>query len=341
VESIASVLPESQEEKIATIRTLAPTLRTLEVEPEDALFSLPSLKRTVKKIQFKLQGRTAKEGIDDPVLEANLLAKKFLKTLDTVEPEVARERLVAFSGILFEDYRGKIADLKKNAEPAPIRTQDLPTVLKDRFIGKTGKYLVSIFPAGDIWDFDAREELLKQMRAVDPKVTGNLVHLIESSRLMKEGYIHGGGYAMAAILLYIFITFKNLRTVALILMPVVVGSIWTVGIMDLFGIRFNLANLVILPLILGVGVVNGIHIIHRYREEPDKTTSVLERSTGQAVVLSSLTTMMGFGSLMVADHQGIYSLGLVLTLGVFSCLLVSVTTLPAVLRFCTLKGWKV
>jgi len=99
--------------------------------------------------------------------------------------------------------------------------------------------------------------------------------------------------------------------------------------------------LVILPLILGIGVVNGIHITHRYREETDKNKVVLSRSTGQAVILSSLTTMIGFGSMMVADHYGVYSLGLVLSLGVFCCLIASITFLPALLKLSTAQNWKV
>ena len=158
---------------------------------------------------------------------------------------------------------------------------------------------------------------------------------------MGEGYIKGGIYASTAIVLYLIFSFGSARTAFIILIPKLVGAVWMVGIMDLLGVRFNLANLVILPLILGVGVANGIHIIHRYREESDKTVTVLSKSTGQAVFISSLTTITGFGSLMVADHQGIHSLGLVLTIGMSACLVASMTLLPAILRLCTVKGWKV
>jgi predicted RND superfamily exporter protein len=164
--------------------------------------------------------------------------------------------------------------------------------------------------------------------------------MFESSRLMKEGYFYGGIYAMAAIFIYIIVSFGSLLAALIVLLPVVVGSFWTVGIMDLIGVSFNLANLVILPLIIGIGVVNGVHIVHRYREETEKTINVLSKSTGRGVILSSLTTMIGFGSLMVADHQGIYSLGLVLTLGVGCCLIASITLLPAVLQLFTDKCWK-
>ena len=145
---------------------------------------------------------------------------------------------------------------------------------------------------------------------------------------------------MVAIFLYILVSFGNIRATLIVLLPVVVGSMWTVGIMDLADISFNLANLVILPLIIGIGVVNGVHLVHRYREEKDKNVNILSRSTGQGVVLSSLTTMIGFGSLMVADYQGVYSLGLVLTLGVGCCLVASITILPAMLKLCANKGWE-
>jgi len=341
VESIASVLPEEMERKLELIRGIAPVLGELHVEPEDTPLSLPSLLKTVKSIRFKLQGREEKSGESDSVRQANLSAARFLEAASASDPEVGKERLAAFSRVLFADYRDKIATLRASADPAPVRVEELPQSLRERYLSPRGKYLVVVYPGIDIWDSQARDDFLRQMREVDPEVAGNAVHMIESSRLMQQGYIHGGWYAMGAILIYVLAAFRRPLTTTLILLPVALGSLWTVGIMDLLSIRFNLANLVILPLILGIGVVNGIHIIHRYREEPDKSASVLSRSTGGAVVLSSLTTMIGFGAMMVADHQGIYSLGLVLTLGVFSCLAASVTTLPALLKWCSLKGWRV
>ena len=185
------------------------------------------------------------------------------------------------------------------------------------------------------------EKFLGELRAIDPNVTGNAVHMYESTQLMISGYVNGGIYAMTAIIIFILASFRNLRTTFFILLPTIVGSIWTVGIMELIGVRFNLANLVILPLIIGIGVVNGVHIVHRFREDSDGQTTVLSKSTGQAVTLSSLTTIIGFGSLMVADHQGVYSLGLVLSIGVGSCMLTSITLLPALLKLSWAKGWKV
>ncbi|MEC7641833.1 MAG: MMPL family transporter [Nitrospinota bacterium] len=346
-ESIVSVLPDQQEEKIQEVKALAPMLDELEVGPEDDVLSLKGLTKTMKRIVFKLRSREKTKSADlteiEPgsVEEARHWAQKFLQNIRTIDEKTATERMNLYSEKLFIDYREKIDDIKASAHPKPVRIEDIPSSLRKRFVGKTGKYLISVFPNINIWEREAMKDFLGQIRKIDPNVTGNAVHVYESSRLMKEGYIKGGVYAMIAIFIYILLAFKNLRTTFLILLPTFVGAVWTVGIMDWLDVQFNLANLVILPLIIGIGVVGGVHIIHRYREEPNKEICVLSKSTGQAVVISSLTTMIGFGSLLVADHQGIYSLGLVLTIGVGSCLMASVTLLPALLKLCSVKGWKV
>ena len=340
VESISAVIPDNQEENAQIIReNLAPLLKDLEVEPEDVDFSWKALNKTLKGIQFKLQGR---EGDDlDPVEMAGNRVRNFREQSQKMEPELAEKRLQNFSQLLFADYRNLMEELKANADVKLVKLEEIPETLRKRYISQKGKYVAHIFPSVDVWDLDERKKYLDDLRSVDPNVTGTAIHMFESTRLMTEGYVNGGLYAMTAIIIYVFFLFRNLRTVFFVLLPVLVGSIWTIGIMELIGLKLNMANLVILPLILGIGVVNGIHITHRYREEEDKHASILGKSTGQAVLLSSLTTMIGFGSMMVANHYGVFSLGMVLTLGVFNCLIASVTFLPALLKLSTAKNWKV
>ena len=116
----------------------------------------------------------------------------------------------------------------------------------------------------------------------------------------------------------------------LALVPLVVGAAWTLGLMELFSINFNLANLILLPIIIGYGIINGLQIVKRYQSE-GRTGSIIANSTGRAVFLTSVTSMVGFGSLMVAHHRGIFSLGSLLAVGVGSVLLASLTVLPALL----------
>ena len=339
VESIAAMVPDNQIENAEFIKeNLAPMFSEIFVEEENELFSLKALKKTLKRIRFKLQGR---EGKEDKVAQAATEIDQFFKKNEILEPALVKASLEGFSNKLFTDYRKLMEDLKLNVDPRFIEISGIPKSLRERYISDHGKFLITVFPSVDIWDIEKREKYLKDLRSVDFNVTGSAVHMFNSTRLMTEGYIKGGIYAMVAIVIYVFIVFRNIRTVLFILIPVFAGSIWTLGIMDLTGLKLNMANLVILPLILGIGVVNGIHITHRYREEKDKNQVVLSKSTGQAVILSSLTTMIGFGSMMVADHYGVYSLGLVLSLGVFCCLIASITFLPALLKLSTAKKWKV
>jgi uncharacterized protein len=336
VESIVSILPDDQNQKIEYIRGLRPILKILKIKDEISSVSQPNLIKTMKKIRFKLQSKEEKGN----VIEARKLAKRFLDESEAQSVDISEKRLDSFSEDLFADYRNKINALKVNIDASPVSVAEIPESLRKRYISENGVYLITVYPSVDIWDIDQRDEFVRQLKQVDASVTGNAIHMFESTRLMRDGYIQGGVYAIVAIFVYIFISFGNIRATLVVLLPVVVGSAWTIGIMDLVEVSFNLANLVILPLIIGIGVVNGVHIVHRYREETDKSVNILSRSTGQGVILSSLTTMIGFGSLMVADHQGINSLGLVLSLGVGCCLMASITVLPAILRLCTVKEWE-
>jgi predicted RND superfamily exporter protein len=105
------------------------------------------------------------------------------------------------------------------------------------------------------------------------------------------------------------------------------------GFMGWFGIPFNPANIMTLPLVIGIGVTNGIHILNRYAEE--KSPALLGKSTGKAVLISGLTTIAGFGSLIIADHRGIQSLGYVMSVGTATCMIAGLTVLPALI---TLKN---
>jgi predicted RND superfamily exporter protein len=113
--------------------------------------------------------------------------------------------------------------------------------------------------------------------------------------------------------------------------PLAMGVVWMMGLMGLAGLDFNFANLVAIPLIIGIGIDNGVHVIHRVRLEGEAGMTVVLRHTGRAILIASLTTMIGFGSLALASHQGLASLGKVLLLGVGSCLVTSTLILPNIL----------
>jgi len=124
------------------------------------------------------------------------------------------------------------------------------------------------------------------------------------------------------------VTLRRVGDTLLAVVPLGLGVIWTIGAMWLCKLQFNLANLITVPLIIGIGLENGIHMVHRFREEGEGGAKLAASGTGQSVTLFSLTTMVGFGSLMVAKHYGIFSIGLLLTVSVGSVLVASLTILP-------------
>jgi hypothetical protein len=150
---------------------------------------------------------------------------------------------------------------------------------------------------------------------------------------MTEGYRMGAVYAVAGVALVTLLMFRAVRPTLLALIPLGVGTGWMLGLLGLLGVPFNAANLLFLPLIAGVGVHNGIHVVARFREIETRVGAPagLPRHTGRAISLASLTTIVGFGGLMVSSHPGIYGVGLVVALGVGSVLVASLTALPGLL----------
>jgi len=138
-----------------------------------------------------------------------------------------------------------------------------------------------------------------------------------------------GLYIGFAALTAAIFDWKAVRNTVLALLPPLAGGLLMFGILGIMGIQLNPANLIVLPLILGIGVDDGVHVIHDYRMQTSRYET--SGSTINAVTLTSLTSMVGFGSMMVASHQGLVSLGVVLVVGVGSCLFVSLVTLPAIL----------
>jgi len=120
--------------------------------------------------------------------------------------------------------------------------------------------------------------------------------------------------------------------IGLSLIPLALGTVWTIGFMRVFGLSFNLANVWALPLLIGTGAEYGINVILRYRERVGDGHATLPRSLVKAVLMNGLTTMSGFGGLMVARHQGIFGLGLILTVGAAASLAASLVVLPVLLR---------
>lgn len=249
---------------------------------------------------------------------------------DQIHQEATAARLGEFQRVLFNDVRDTFAALAtQDTSSGPVRIEDMNPSLRNRFVGITGKYLLMVYPRKDVWQRENQKEFIDQVQTVYPDVTGTPVQLYYYTELLKSSYQQAAWYSLIAIVFLVVAHFRSLMSLFLAMLPVAVGFIWLTGFMGWAGVPFNPANIMILPLVIGIGVTNGIHILNRYAEE--QTPSVLTRSTGKAVVVSGLTSIAGFGSLSLAEHRGIQSLGLVMSVGLATCMISGLTFVPALL----------
>jgi len=340
VDSILSVLPTDQTAKLAFIEELRPLLAetTIQHQAPEAV-DLVTLRTILQRLKAKFEvdraasETSAEEAVDRNLREVQHLIEAFLARTHDMPPAQAQQALMTFQQALRTDLADKLAILQRSLEASPVTIQDLPRELHTRYVGKTGKFRLFVVPAENIWEPQPLARFVRDLQTVDADALGAPVTNFEYMETIKEGYNKASVYAMAGIIFLSFLMFRGALATVLALVPLLVGSVWTLGLMVLFGVQFNMANLLFVPLIIGIGIDNGVHIVHSFRatEKYEGERVPLARSTAKAVTLAALTGIVGFGSLMIASHRGIYSLGLLVSLGISSVLIASLTTLPSLL----------
>ncbi|MEI8064753.1 MAG: MMPL family transporter, partial [Verrucomicrobiota bacterium] len=258
--------------------------------------------------------------------------------LQAAEPAQLTQRLGAYEKRFYADLKTQLALLAKQSD-RPMTVADVTPGLQRVLVGKTGKFLVRVFPKDNIWERQPLMKFVREVQTVAPKVTGTPLGLYEFIEILQRGYIKAALWAFLIIAIMVFVDLRGWLATLLTLVPLVTGTIWMMGAMAVLHIRFNPANILTLPLMVGIGVAYGVYIIQRYRE--DGEASFYGKSTGRAVMLSALTSVIAFGSLLTGAHRGICSLGLVMTIGVLACLVSTLTLLPALLEIAKRKNWKV
>jgi hypothetical protein len=199
-------------------------------------------------------------------------------------------------------------------------------------VSPSGKWLLEIFAKDCLWDFAPLEDFTRRIQSVDADATGKPFTTVEGLRAMKNGFQWAGVYALIVIVIVLFADFRGLYNTLIALTPLVMGIVLSLGIMALCGLSLNPANMIAFPLILGVGVDNGVHVLHDYLLRRADGKSTISYPIGRGVLVKALTTMIGFGTLMISSERGLASLGFILTLGVGCCMLTALVFLPAVLK---------
>ncbi|MCA9086328.1 MAG: MMPL family transporter [Planctomycetaceae bacterium] len=345
--------------------------------PETVGLSLDRLYKTLRQ-STSLEAHRAADHLD-----------QFLNRLAALPASQQTAVIDAYQNLMVSALLKDFYQVAQATSLDPVTLQDLPADWRSRYLRVDGDrqlHLIKVFPRASVWDDEALTSFVRDVRTVDPTVSGVPVKNYESAVRLWECYQGISLYALAAIALFMLFDFlrpgqklltvvppllvvgfvgynamnregsfnlnmlvaiylamvafvaavfdiRNLRDTLLALVPPVGGGIMMLGIMALLGVDFNPLNLIALPLVFGLGVDGGIHLVHDYRRQLAESSEEYSPSgdTVNGVLLTSLTSIVGFGSLMVSAHRGLQSLGVVLAIGIACCLAVSLILIPPVL----------
>ncbi len=326
-EEIVSLLPDDNLQVRPFIERIHASLAGLAERPPQVPVDRPEeLCAELELVERAMAGRPGGPPLAAILQQARQLAQQ-------LSPSEYFRRVSQYQQQLAEELLARLRQVYASSDPEPPDWNDLPEGLVARFRGRSGKYLLKVYGRGDIWDVDGLERFVKDVRQVDARATGDPLQTYEATREMRRSYELAALYAGVVIAVVLLLDFRRVSYALLAALPLALGMVQMFGILGWLGLALNPANLIALPLILGIGVDYGVHIVHDFREQqgPYRMSS----STAVAVMVDSLTTIVGFGSLMIASHLGLASLGRVLTIGVTCCLFTSFVILPALLTLWT------
>ena len=223
-------------------------------------------------------------------------------------------------------------------EAEEVTLEDLPAELRRRYLAEdgphAGKVLIEVIPVEDLRDPAARARFVAAVQAVVPNVSGVPVTIVEAGWAVVVAFLQASVLALCVIALLLLIVLRSPLDTVLVLLPLLLAALLTVAVGVVFGLPFNFANVIVLPLLLGLGVDSGIHYVMRAREDRAKDRAHVphpSNSTPRAIFLSAITTVASFGALSISQHPGTASMGLLLMIAIVITLVCVLAFLPALL----------
>jgi hopanoid biosynthesis associated RND transporter like protein HpnN len=226
--------------------------------------------------------------------------------------------------------------LSLRAEPYDLDGLD-PSLLR-RYLSDSGVLRLEVVPSGDIQNNQVLKAFVKAVQRVAPDATGPPVVTVETARLIIHAFRTATLISVGLISLLLWALLRDVADAAAVLIPMLVSMTLTGAATVLLHVPFNYANIIVIPLLLGVGVDYGIHVVERWREDPEGQVAPLSTSTARAILFSALTTIMSFASLSFMGHRGTASMGILLTISMASTLFATLVVLPALLRLFHPRG---
>jgi hopanoid biosynthesis associated RND transporter like protein HpnN len=316
--SLESFIPDDQPDKLKLIaegaKVLNPALNpdSIDAAPSDAE-NVEALKTTVESLR-----KAAGDGNGPGAVASRRLADALSKL--AASNEATRNKVQA---IFVTPLKVMFEQLKNSLQAQPVSLKTLPPDLVNSWKTKDGLQRVEALPRGDPNDNDTLRKFAGAVLAAEPNAIGGPVSILKSGDTVVKAFIHAGVWALVVISVLLWLALRRITDVLLTLVPLLVAGTVTLEICVLIGLPLNFANIVALPLLLGVGVAFKIYYVTAWRAG---RTNLLQSSLTRAIFFSALTTATAFGSLWLSSHPGTASMGKLLALSL-------VTTLAAVLLF--------
>ncbi|WP_423821576.1 MMPL family transporter [Salinisphaera sp. SPP-AMP-43] len=330
--TVADFVPEHQEAKLATIGDLALTLAIMRPDMSQAADAGARRQAIDTFAQTLADYRDRTQGSDSQA--AARLARALSGWQDWFAEQNASRQRQILDGLhdrILSGLPRQIDGLASAMNASRITLDNLPDTLTSRWIGRNGSYRIEVSPKGDLDDESAIRRFVNNVREVAPNITGAPVLELSAGHTVSQAFVQAFLYAGVFITLFLLVLLRSVVDTLRVLTPLVLSGLILVAATVWLGIPFNFANVIALPLLLGVGVDSGVHVVHRLRGH-DQRQPFLATSTARAVVWSSLTTMAGFGSLAFSRHAGTASMGELLTIGMLAVLVTTLIVVPALFR---------
>jgi len=322
VVTLASFVPDNQEQKLTLIKELkqklGPALAAkVRPAPSDAE-NVAALRSAAKFTLEIVDGRTG-PGAD----AANRLAADLTRLADA--DQTARDKVAA---AFLQPLRVVLDDWRQLLQAQPVSFETLPMELVNEWVTADGRVRVDVMPKGNPNDTEVLRAFARAVLAVYPSATGMPISILEAGETVISAFALAGIYALLSITILLWIVLKRFGDVLLTLVPLLLAGLLTLEICVLIGMPLNFANIIALPLLLGVGVAFKIYYIMAWRAGQ---TNLLQSSLTRAVIWSALTTATAFGSLWMSNHPGTSSMGELLALSLVTTMCAAVLFQPALM----------
>ena len=321
--TLSNLVPDDQEEKLRLIRTaaatIAPALNPQDIDPpptdDETIAALTSTAELLANVAGTEPG---------PGADAARRLSSALSRLANADPALRKQAEIA----IVEPLRDSLERLRQQFEPQPITPEAIPGDIAREWITPDGRARVRVLPKGNPDDTAVLSDFVTAVLAVEPNATGEAVALYESGRTIVRAFMVAGIFALSAIAILLWIALHRIGDVLLTLVPLLVAGVVTLELCVVFGLPLNFANIIALPLLLGVGVAFKIYYIMAWRAGK---TALLQSVLTRAVIFSAMTTATAFGSLWMSSHPGTSSMGRLMALALVCTMAAAVLFQPALM----------